>query len=458
MLRDRLPWIGVVGVAVALRLYGLTTQSLWHDELFTRYAATQSSLWAAIDVGAVQDVHPPGFVAAMYAWVRLAGDSEAALRLPSVLAGVLAVAWIARLGEAWFDRRTGLVAALLTAVSWLPIYYAQEARPYAWLFVGSIALVERITAAWRAPSRPGPLLQVAAIGVALAYLHYFGALFVALAYGAWGIGEARRRSGLRGWAAVVGGTLVAGLPWLGPLASQVGRGPIWIDPPTAGSVASVYASTANGSLVALAGVLGLGVLAGSRRPDPPTALLVVWATAPVAAALAVSWLVLPVLDDRNLIGAAPAVLLLGARALVAVDARVRRPLATGAVVALLLVDLLVVRDYYRRPTKWQYREVAATIAADARADPRPLVISGAWHPSYFDYYFARLPTDLRVDATAVGPQKIAAALPADPPSVLYVAAPVPERREKHRGKLQLDGWTRSRYWSFIGWDLYRFER
>jgi predicted membrane-bound mannosyltransferase len=96
MLRDRLPWIGVVGVAVALRLYGLTTQSLWHDELFTRYAATQSSLWAAIDVGAVQDVHPPGFVAAMYAWVRLAGDSEAALRLPSVLAGVLAVAGSSR--------------------------------------------------------------------------------------------------------------------------------------------------------------------------------------------------------------------------------------------------------------------------------------------------------------------------------------------------------------------------
>jgi uncharacterized membrane protein len=67
-------------------------------------------------------------------WVVL-GTDEWTVRLPSAVCGILTVLVTYALGVALFEVRTGLVAALLVALSPFQLWYAQEARPYALLML-----------------------------------------------------------------------------------------------------------------------------------------------------------------------------------------------------------------------------------------------------------------------------------------------------------------------------------
>lgn len=76
----------------------LLTQSLWYDEVWrTRVVLTGDSAIRAI----FRDVHGPLYNAFMYAWIRVVGDSELAIRLPSLLASGVTI-WLV---FAWCHRR-----------------------------------------------------------------------------------------------------------------------------------------------------------------------------------------------------------------------------------------------------------------------------------------------------------------------------------------------------------------
>ena len=76
--------------ALALRLANLTFQPLWFDEGWSVWFAT-SDLPAMIEHTAV-DIHPPFYYALLHLWIGLTDTSEFALRMLSVLVGVLTVA------------------------------------------------------------------------------------------------------------------------------------------------------------------------------------------------------------------------------------------------------------------------------------------------------------------------------------------------------------------------------
>jgi uncharacterized membrane protein len=52
------------------------------------------------------------------------------MRAPSIVAGVLLIAAVYWLGVEVYDRRTGLVAALLATLAPILVWYSQEARGY----------------------------------------------------------------------------------------------------------------------------------------------------------------------------------------------------------------------------------------------------------------------------------------------------------------------------------------
>jgi tetratricopeptide (TPR) repeat protein len=63
-------------------------------------------------------------------FTKILGVSELAVRLPSVLLGVAAVVLMLFTGRIWFDRATGLVAALLLSVSAMHVELSREAHSY----------------------------------------------------------------------------------------------------------------------------------------------------------------------------------------------------------------------------------------------------------------------------------------------------------------------------------------
>jgi mannosyltransferase len=168
---------GILLLATLVRLWGLGTQSLWLDEAFSYLFATlpPDTAWQAVIADAV---HPPLYYVMLRPWLELVGHSEFALRFPSVLTGVLAVALMLRAGWTWMDRRIAGWGALLMALNPFHVWYSQEGRMYALLALLSLA---GMMAFFRALDSRRPLVWGCLIVVSgLAYLTHYFALYLPL--------------------------------------------------------------------------------------------------------------------------------------------------------------------------------------------------------------------------------------------------------------------------------------
>jgi 4-amino-4-deoxy-L-arabinose transferase-like glycosyltransferase len=119
----------VLLAALALRLWGLGTQSLWLDEAYSSVVAQKPP--GELLRAQLADSSPPLYYFILKFFISLGGASESVLRLPSALSGVLTVVlliwWLRRRGEAL----AGVFAGVFLAVSPLHLYYSQESRMYA---------------------------------------------------------------------------------------------------------------------------------------------------------------------------------------------------------------------------------------------------------------------------------------------------------------------------------------
>ena len=125
----RTGWILAANVAVAagLRGYDLGRLSFWYDEVVTMRLARAGSPAALIErLFRIDATRAPLHPLLLEGWVGVFGVSEAAARAFSVLCGVLTVLLVFDLGRVAFDRRTGLWAAWLAALSPVLIVYSRE--------------------------------------------------------------------------------------------------------------------------------------------------------------------------------------------------------------------------------------------------------------------------------------------------------------------------------------------
>lgn len=113
-----------VAIGLLLRVPGML-QSLWLDEIFrTRVGlATDRLGWLLF-----YDVHNPLYNALMWVWIRMAGDSEIAVRLPSLLASMALIALIWRWAVARFGALAGWVAGVWLLISPVAVWYSTEAK------------------------------------------------------------------------------------------------------------------------------------------------------------------------------------------------------------------------------------------------------------------------------------------------------------------------------------------
>ncbi len=155
----------------ALRVYQLGAHNLWYDELI--------SYWFTRDLNRIKaiflDAHPPLYYLILYFWRVLFGDSEFSLRFLSMFFGVLAIPLIYKLGKLLFNKRTGLISALILSVSPIHIWYSQEARAYSILVFLSMLIVYSLYLALEAnkPRYWFSLLTVLILGVYMNYLIFF---------------------------------------------------------------------------------------------------------------------------------------------------------------------------------------------------------------------------------------------------------------------------------------------
>lgn len=413
----------VVVSGAALRFYGLGIQSLWNDEIASWFQSHQPTLAAVIEEGVRPTTYPPAYQILLYYVERFVGESETALRFPSAVVGVLAILAMFHLGRRLYSVREGLIAATLTAFSYQPLYYSQEARAYSFLFLFAILSFNFWFQLLPRPddSEP-PSVRVqfgyAVTAIVTAYLHYFGLMLVALQLGGLGLLCLRDRRALV--RAVILSIIVvaAYLPWLPYLFEEFERAQIHILEPTLQTAFGYWRflfynpgdhfKWFAAGLFAAAVIRTLGDRHGSdpKQPKAPlctrtTTLLIAWLVLPFAIAYTRSKLSLPMITDRNLIISLPAALLLFSRALTRTVVDVRLQVVTVVtIVCILLYGLLVSGGYYRYPRKEQFREAVAVVVEREQEFPNARIIAHAWSKPIFDYYLERLGATARVDLRA----------------------------------------------------------
>ncbi len=208
-------WLWLVMI---LGIGQLNARDLWYDEIYTLYHTgappfgpyTLPQVWSLVAQGI--EWTPPGYNLLLNVWTHAVGWSPFAARYLSLLASLLTIAWVYRLGVDSGNRFVGLSAAILLGASVFFIYYMGELRAYA-LYLCLSAQV--LASYWRYIHHPNRLsAALFFIGtLALMYTHYFG-LLVLVALGIYHLLFAPKG---RVWWSVGGIVAIATvfyLPWL----------------------------------------------------------------------------------------------------------------------------------------------------------------------------------------------------------------------------------------------------
>ncbi len=139
---------------------------------------TLADVWQAVEQYSPEQAL--GWPMLLFAWGRLVGWSELAVRTLSFFSGVLALAWVFRTGCDLFAFRTGFIAELLLSVSVLFLAFMVHARVF--MLVALFTTIS-LWSYWRLALRPQPPDWRAAAGLLLGatgllWSHYFGALLL----------------------------------------------------------------------------------------------------------------------------------------------------------------------------------------------------------------------------------------------------------------------------------------
>jgi uncharacterized membrane protein len=392
-----------------LRFAGLGKESLWGDELSTWLVSSLPSARDIITFVAAKEAHPPGYYLLIHMVERAFGTSEAVLRLPSAVAGLLCVPAIYLLGARLYGKSEALIAAGLIAVAPTAIYYSQEARSnaflmlfpilttYLWLFVVGFATTS--------PARTRlASVSFAAVSILLAFIHYYGTLFVALQALWSGIAALRNRGIRRRLIAIYGVLMIAFAPWLTALPGQLDvHGEYWLPQPTPLAFLDFLRFTFGYSSVLLLVSLSVLTLSLARsfarmvrsnaldhvHVSIFTAMLLVWFLSPFVAAYLISITVAPILLARSLIVSLPAAYLLLARATSKATANGLLRLALALVLmAIASRHLIIGMRYYSAAHKQQLREALTYIRTVRPQYPNSIIATyaQALDLAEFDYY------------------------------------------------------------------------
>jgi uncharacterized membrane protein len=122
--------LGILLLAFFIRVYNLSEESVWKDEALNVMTASKETIPDLIRNLIVVQSHPPLFTLILHYWGNLFGFSEFSIRFVSVLFGIGIVLMVYLVSKEMFDKRTAILAMILSAISTTNLVYAQEAKQY----------------------------------------------------------------------------------------------------------------------------------------------------------------------------------------------------------------------------------------------------------------------------------------------------------------------------------------
>src|SRR4030043_584622 len=326
-----------------------------------------------------RDPSPPLYYLIYHTWIKFFGISEVSIRSLSFLFFLGTVITVYFIGKHLWDKKTGLLAALLTLTNPFLFYYAFEGRMYAILALTSTLSIYFFLK----KNRPGFILA----SVAALYSHHFS-IFIIVFEGLWQLIES--------WGQPIKKIIrnyldffligLLYLPWLYPLyyqTSLVGSG-FWLGKPNpevfletvikflVGSGQEVNRQLAFGAIV-----LTL-ILKNWLKDKKQSFFLLGWFFVPLILTYLVSQVFQSIFFDRYLL------LVIPASGLLIASLRRKFSFISILIAAFLLASLNY--HYFTHPTKRPFRELANYVKTEA-ADLTLINYSAASHHLFESKYY-----------------------------------------------------------------------
>lgn len=170
-------------VGFAILVWGIDSMHMRPDEELTFRNMSFSFHDSVLRLGTRNNQAPLWWIQ-VWAWQRLAGTSEFAGRVNSVLWSMLTLSIVYQIGRSWFgERRFGWFAVALLSVNSYFFIYALEMRMYA-LGMLVVALSMRFFQAWISKKTPQLAVMYGLSVAVMLYTHYYLA-FIVLAQAAY---------------------------------------------------------------------------------------------------------------------------------------------------------------------------------------------------------------------------------------------------------------------------------
>jgi len=421
----------VITFGSILRIYELGRESLHIDEAATAIGSSLPSIPALIQYWFSVGHQSPYFLM-MHYWIKLFGQSEFALRLPSAVFGVMSIYIMFLLARRLFNNeKTALLSSYLLAVSTINIYYSQCARPYSIVvflvlmsFLFLLRALEKNTkplwATYICFTLFSLLINTSTLPILICHL-----LFIVLFW-------TRYRSYIKPGriALVFGLILLAYLPFLVmlflPSIENNNVGPLgWITQPSFNTIIHVFnelggkihkeagyginsylpiATNAFGIILFLLCLIAMHNLI-KKNKNKTLALLTLWLAIPIVLPFIFSHLVAPVFGPvRYVLYVSCAYYLLIGKGVMSLKKNLRLLLLTF----IVLMGLVSLQEYYRVEKRTNWKNIANYIEQNIKDDEKtfleisyPVQISFIEHEMLY-YYKAPSITGIRLDKSSKG--------------------------------------------------------
>ncbi|TGK35502.1 dolichyl-phosphate-mannose--protein mannosyltransferase [Leptospira gomenensis] len=399
----------VLALGIFVRLFRLDLQSPWEDELFSIRASSETSLEKLWD-WMKNDPHPPLYQTLLYFWFQLFGATVFWGRLFSAIAGMFVPIVFLYFTPKELPDRIRIVTAALLSFSPGLIYYSQELRSYSLLVLFCtilFAFTLRIVYARDESERSFLLWKLTAVALLASYTHFFGFLWAASTFLGLFLTEwiAEKKFPKREFLC---GTVLAVsfLPAVYMLfSSDKMKTASWI--PEAGIIVFIvffdrifHSGFLNkfvpGLLASAALVVGFATqyygkgkekngfeeLEFSHKKSIRLISVVFLVFAVVIGVLSIKQ---PILTDRNLLVAAPAIYFLVVTAFSRFSVYRGNRLKT-LLIGISLVSLYYYSRHYYKPFKEQWRESSQFIISTIRETPSEYTVYCSSHSYNLEYF------------------------------------------------------------------------
>lgn len=348
--------------------------SLWGDEAFSAVLSKNNP--SDIIKIIIRDTSPPLYNLTLHFWYQIFGISEVSIRALSFTYFILTIIFVYLIGKLLWNKKTGLIAALVTFLNPFFFTYAFEGRMYSILSLGvsaSMYFFLRIIKKEEKKQKekfPKWLIIAYALSVDWAlYSHHF-AVFAIFVQGIWMVFEfiSGNRTGAK---RVFKGLALAAifyLPWIYPLykqATMVASG-FWLGKPNLIDLRNlIYEYLAEGiknpdiklpiiqkslGQITLYLVFLTLILRKWHKSIKNTTFLISWFILPIIITWAVSQKMQSIFFNRYLLYTIPGFTL--------ILASNRRKFSTLTLALIIIAFIIIDYNYFTHPTKRPFRELA----------------------------------------------------------------------------------------------------